>query len=125
MGPSSAKVALAVATTGLSECKIMMARTPMNTVTLTARPIRDNDHKERFMAETPWLQEEDDRVALARVLGEDKVAIFVDSIRPPSRKFKNGGKGLEPAAPGVKRLAVEGGIGRKSPPISELHVNVD
>jgi hypothetical protein len=57
-------VAFAVATTGLSESKIMMATTAMNTVTLTARPIRDNDHKERFMAETPWLREENDRVAL-------------------------------------------------------------
>jgi len=64
----------------------------MNTVTLTARPIRDNDHKERFTAETPWLREENDRVALGRVLGEDKVAIFVDSIRPPPANSRMGAR---------------------------------
>jgi len=80
MGPSSAKVAFALATTGLSECKIMIARTSMNTVTLTARRIQNNDHKERFMAETPYLREDRDRVASGRVMGEDKVAIFDERV---------------------------------------------
>jgi len=82
-------------------------------------------------------------------MGQDKVAIFDERVAGeaalehplaywsqtrgeqeltlyrPLPQFKNRGKDFEPAAPGVKRIAVEGGIGRKPPSISDLHVNLD
>jgi hypothetical protein len=57
--------------------------------------------------------------------GQEREATKRQLYTPPLRKFKNRAKDFEPAALDVKRIAVEGGIGRKPPSISELHGNLD